>query len=394
MKNIILLTAYLALVMSCGDKEVVTPTVSAPTLSVNDVTLFEGNDHNTVFPFKITLSKTTDKAVTVQFTTRDNTAVGGVDFTAQSGTLTIPANTTEGVVNIQILGDTLKQIDKQFQLILSNPTNATISDSIGLGSIRNDDTFIFIANDGYSTPQTYAGYTMLWQDEFSNTMLDTSVWTREVGGGGWGNNELQFYTNRTDNSYLTNGNLIIEAKQESFGGRNYTSARLITKNKREFTFGRVDIRAKLPKGKGIWPALWALGKKIDQVGWPNCGEIDIMEVIGSQPNKVHGTVHYGPQGATSSIQKTGTYTLPTGDFSDKYYVFSLLWSADNIEVLVNDISYFRTTRAEVGAIYPFNEPFFMLFNVAVGGNWPGSPDATTVFPQRMTVDYIRVFRKL
>jgi hypothetical protein len=394
MKKITFLSYCFALFIACGTKEEVKPTVSDPTLAINDVTLFEGNDQNTIFPFKVTLSKTTDKPITVQFTTRDNTAVGGVDFTAQSGTLTIPANSTEGVINIQILGDTLKQIDKQFQVVLSNVTNATISDSIGLGIIRNDDTFLFIPNEGYITPETYAGYTMLWRDEFSGTLLDTSVWTREVGGGGWGNNELQFYTNRTDNSYLVNGNLIIEAKAENFGGRNYTSARLITKNKREFTFGRVDIRAKLPKGKGIWPALWALGEKIDQVGWPNCGEIDIMEVIGSQPNKVHGTVHFGAQGATTSIQRTATYTLPSGDFSDKYHVFSLIWSVDNIEILVDDISYFTTTRAQVGAIYPFNEPFFMLFNIAVGGNWPGSPDGTTVFPQRMSVDYIRVFRKL
>jgi beta-glucanase (GH16 family) len=292
------------------------------------------------------------------------------------------------------LGDTIKQTDKQFEVILSNPTNATLSTASATGTIRNDDTFIFIPSEGYTTPLDYAGYQRLWSDEFTGATLDSTIWTRETGGGGWGNNELQFYTNRTDNAFLTNGNLVIEAKQEVFGNRNYTSARLITKGKREFTFGRVDIRAKLPKGKGIWPALWMLGKKIDQVGWPNCGEIDIMEIIGSAPNKVHGTVHYGPQGSSTSTQKTGTYTLPSGDFSQKFHVFSLIWTADNIEILVNDISYFKTDRTQVGAIYPFNEPFFMLFNVAVGGNWPGSPDATTVFPQQMTVDYIRVFKKL
>lgn len=238
-------------------------------------------------------------------------------------------------------------------------------------------------------------YKLVWSDEFNYTGLpDSTKWSYDVGGNGWGNNELQYYTDRTDNAYLTNGNLIIEAKKEAFGGRDYTSARLITKGKKDFTFGRVDIRAKLPKGKGIWPALWMLGKKIDQVNWPNCGEIDIMEVIGSKPNIVNGTVHYGAQGATTSISKTATYTLPSGDFSDKFNVFSLIWTQDNMEILVNDISYFKTNRTTVGSIYPFNEPFFMLFNVAVGGNWPGSPDATTVFPQQMIVDYIRVFKKL
>jgi hypothetical protein len=379
--------------LSCKEKDPVVPTPTTPSVSINSVTLFEGNG-TTTFPFKVNLSAATDKDVTVQFTTKDNTAVAGTDYTAKTGTLTIPAKTTEGVIDIIVLGDTIKQTDKQFEVILSNPTNATLSTASATGTIRNDDTFIFIPSEGYTTPLDYAGYQRLWSDEFTGATLDSTIWTRETGGGGWGNNELQFYTNRTDNAFLTNGNLVIEAKQEVFGNRNYTSARLITKGKREFTFGRVDIRAKLPKGKGIWPALWMLGKKIDQVGWPNCGEIDIMEIIGSAPNKVHGTVHYGPQGSSTSTQKTGTYTLPSGDFSQKFHVFSLIWTADNIEILVNDISYFKTDRTQVGAIYPFNEPFFMLFNVAVGGNWPGSPDATTVFPQQMTVDYIRVFKKL
>jgi beta-glucanase (GH16 family) len=292
------------------------------------------------------------------------------------------------------LGDTLKQADKQFEVVLSNPTNATLGTSTGIGTIRNDDTYLFVPSEGYITPETYAGYEKLWNDEFNGTSLDAATWTRETGGGGWGNNELQYYTDRTDNAFVSNGNLTIEAKKENFDTRQYTSARLITKGKKDFTFGRVDIRAKLPKGKGIWPALWMLGKNIDQVKWPNCGELDIMEVIGSIPNRVHGTVHYGPQGASSSTQKTGTYTLPSGDFSDKFNVYSLIWTLDNMEILVNDISFFKTNRTTIGSIYPFNEPFFMIFNVAVGGNWPGSPDATTVFPQQMTVDYIRVFKKL
>jgi Glycosyl hydrolases family 16/Calx-beta domain len=393
MKNLQFLIGIL-IITACGEKgAVVTPVEPTPSVSISSVTLFEGND-KTTFPFKVTLSAAIAKDVTVSYTTKDNTATGGKDFTIKTGTVTIPAKSTESTIEIVVLGDTLKQIDKQFEVVLSNPINATIGTAIGTGTIRNDDTFLFVPSEGYITPETYAGYEKLWNDEFNGTSLDETIWTRETGGGGWGNNELQFYTNRTDNAFVSNGNLTIEAKKENFDTRQYTSARLITKGKKDFTFGRVDIRAKLPKGKGIWPALWMLGKNIDQVRWPNCGEIDIMEVIGSKPNQVHGTIHYGQQGSTTSIQKTGTYTLPSGDFSDKFNVFSLVWTLDNIEVLVNDISYFKTNRTTVGSIYPFNEPFFMLFNVAVGGNWPGSPDATTVFPQQMVVDYVRVFKKL
>ena len=393
MKNIQFLIGLL-IITACGDKgTVITPVEPTPSVSISSVTLFEGND-KTTFPFKVTLSAAITKDVTVSYSTKDNTATGGKDYTTKSGTVTIPAKATEATIEIVALGDTIKQADKQFEIVLSNPTNATIGTGSGIGTIRNDDTYLFVPNDGYTTPETSAGYEKLWNDEFSGTILDATVWTRETGGGGWGNNELQYYTDRTDNAFVTNGNLIIEAKKENFDTRQYTSARLITKGKKDFTFGRVDIRAKLPKGKGVWPALWMLGKKIDQVNWPNCGEIDIMEVIGSKPNIVNGTVHYGAQGATTSISKTATYTLPSGDFSDKFNVFSLIWTQDNMEILVNDISYFKTNRTTVGSIYPFNEPFFMLFNVAVGGNWPGSPDATTVFPQQMIVDYIRVFKKL
>jgi beta-glucanase (GH16 family) len=396
MKNIsITLFAFIGFMVSaCGEKgNTVTPIEPTPSVSISSVTLFEGNE-KTTFPFKVTLSTAIAKDVTVSFTTKDNTATGSKDFTAKTGIVTIPAKATEATLDIIVLGDTIKQTDKQFEVVLSNPINAVLGTSTGIGTIRNDDTYLFVPSEGYITPETYAGYEKLWNDEFNGTSLDETIWTRETGGSGWGNNELQFYTNRTDNAFVSNGNLTIEAKKENFDTRQYTSARLITKGKKDFTFGRVDIRAKLPKGKGIWPALWMLGKNIDQVKWPNCGEIDIMEVIGSIPNRVHGTVHYGAQGTSTSIQKTGTYTLPSGDFSDKFNVYSLIWTADNMEILVNDISYFKTNRTTIGSIYPFNEPFFMIFNVAVGGNWPGSPDATTVFPQQMTVDYVRVFKKL
>lgn len=192
---------------------------------------------------------------------------------------------------------------------------------------------------------------------------------------------------------MYDGHMVIEARNEAFGGSNYTSSRLITRGKREFRYGRIDIRAVLPEGRGLWPALWMLGRNITQVGWPACGEIDIMELIGSNPGRVLGTVHFGNSTAQRQFVG-GSKTLPSGKkFSEEFHVFSLIWEQNRIRWLVDDEEYFEFTPAQSGGgPYPFNNHFFFIFNVAVGGTLPGSPDATTVFPQRMIVDYIRVFQ--
>ncbi len=392
MKNKLLYLFILLALASCSPKEQpVTPTI--PTISIDNISAFEG-EKTVTFSFRVSLSTASDQTVTVDFATADATAAAGSDYVAKSGKVTFSPKTTEGVVEITVVGDTLKEADETFNVVLSNPTNATLLNNIGAGTIRNDDTYLFIPAEGYTTPETYSGYEKAWQDEFNGTTLDATSWGFDIGGGGWGNNELQYYTNRPENVYLTNGNLVIEAKKEEFSGRSYTSARLLTKGKREFTFGRIDIRAKLPVGKGIWPALWMLGKKIDQTSWPACGEIDIMELVGKDPNKVYGTLHWGT--STATHQSFGTnYLLPTGNFSDKFHVFSLVWEADKMEILMDDISYYKFDKSKIGSSpYPFNEAFFLIFNVAVGGDWPGSPDASTVFPQQMIVDYVRVFKKI
>ena len=394
MKRILFASVITAFLFGCSsaDKPVVTP--DPPTISINSIALFEG-DALTTFTFKVNLSRAYDQTITVDFATADGTAGAGTDYVAKSGTLTFKPQTTEGVIDITVLGDTLKEPDETFNVVLSKPTNATIVTAIGTATIRNDDTYVFIPADGYETPTTYTGYEKVWQDEFSGTTLDASSWGFDVGGSGWGNNELQYYTNnRPENIYLDNGKLVIQAKKESFSGREYTSSRILTKGKREFTFGRVDIRAKLPVAKGLWPALWMLGKKIDQTSWPACGEIDIMELVGLNANKVYGTMHWGA--STATHQSFGTnYALPSGTYADKFHVYSIVWELDKIEIFMDDISYVKFDKSKVGAAaYPFNEPFFFIFNVAVGGDWPGSPDASTVFPQQMVVDYVRVFKKL
>lgn len=252
-----------------------------------------------------------------------------------------------------------------------------------------------VTEGGYETPTSYSGYTLFWQDEFTGTSLNTADWNYEIGTGsnGWGNNELQYY--RQENTSVANGLLVIEAKQEAFGGRSYTSSRLTTNNKVEFQYGRVDIRAKLPKGQGIWPALWMLGENFGDVGWPACGEIDIMEMVGGGAGKddtVHGTLHWDNGGSYAcTCEQNNSYTLSSGLFYDKFHVFSIVWTASAIQWYVDD-ELFKTVDITPGNLSEFRNEFFFIFNVAVGGNWPGSPNGSTVFPQRMMVDYVRVFQ--
>ena len=251
-------------------------------------------------------------------------------------------------------------------------------------------------NAGYTSPDSYDGYNKVWSDEFLGTTL-SSDWTFELGDGcpalcGWGNQELEIY--KKENTSLQDGNLVITAKKENQGTRNYTSSRLITKGKKFFTYGRVDIRAKLPKGQGIWPALWMLGENISEVSWPKCGEIDIMEMVGgSSENRdgtIHGTVHWDNAGSNANYG--GKTSLPFGIFNDEYHVFSIIWDAEKIVWLLDNVQYHVIDIRPV-ELNEFQKPFFFILNVAVGGTWPGIPDGSTVFPQEMKVDYIRVFQK-
>ena len=390
----ILLINFSLLIAACGDKTSDdTPTPELPKLSIGSATLFEGNENQT-FRFQVSVNVAIEEVIRVDFATVEVTAQEGIDFERTVGTLSIEAGERNAFIDVEIVADSLKEADEEFKVVLSNAVNATILNSEGLGTIRNDDTYVFVPEDGYITPESYTGYNLTWRDEFNGTTLNTADWTHEIGGHGWGNQELQYYTDRTENSYLSDGNLIIEAKKENHNGSGYTSARLITQNKQSFAFGRIDIRAILPEGQGIWPALWMLGQNFGSVGWPACGEIDIMELVGHEPSITHGTAHWGPQGQTYSHHKGQSYHLSGGEkFSDKYHVFSLLWEANSIKWLVDDNEFYSLTPSDVNGNYPFNADFFFIFNIAVGGVWPGSPDATTQFPQRMYVDYVRVFQK-
>jgi beta-glucanase (GH16 family) len=346
--------------------------------------------------FYLNSNKITTNSISVDYSLLDGTATSPGNYVAASGTITIPANQTQAIIDVQIKGDptNLRQANLQFTVQLSNPKFCTVTASTAKGTILTEDgTYLPTDNTGYTTPLTYPGYTLAWSDEFAGANLDLGVWNQEIGNNsGWGNNEQEYYTNSFKNTFLSNGNLIIEARKEALGGFNYSSGRMTTQNKKNFKFGRIDIRAKLSVGKGIWPTLWMLGANISSAGWPACGEIDIMELIGTYPGRVSGTVHW--KNSSGNHDSKGTnYNLSSGDFSQQFHVFSIVWAQDIIKWYVDDQLYLTTTNADVGtANYPFNADQFLLFNVAVGGNWPGSPDAATAFPQRMFIDYIRVFQ--
>ena len=245
-----------------------------------------------------------------------------------------------------------------------------------------------------SEARAYADYSDLkWSDEFDNPAIDQTKWSFELGGGGWGNKELEYYTSSTDNAFINNGNLVIQAKQQSMGGLDYTSARMLTKGKQSFQFGRIDVRAKLPKGQGIWPAIWMMGSDIDTNNWPKCGEIDMMELRGQQPNKFLTTMHFAKPDGTHELKGGPDQTLANGNFSDDFHIFSSVRSKNQIRFYLDGNLYYTFTNGDVGGNnYPFNNSFFMLLNMAVGGNFLGNPDATTVFPQQLQVDYVRYYQ--
>lgn len=257
-----------------------------------------------------------------------------------------------------------------------------------------------------ASPTAYASnpavWTLVWSDEFdgpNGSAVDSSKWSFDVGGNGWGNNELETYTSRTANSDLESGRLAIKALKETLTGadnitRNYTSARLLTKNKFTQAYGRFEARIKIPYGQGLWPAFWMLGDNIDTAHWPNCGEIDIMENIGKEPSIVHGTFH-GP-GYSGGSGVSAAYTLPSAQkFSDDFHTFAVEWEPNVMRFYVDGLLYKTRTPADLptGTSWVFDHPFFIILNVAVGGGWPGNPDASTVFPQQMLVDYVRVYQR-
>jgi beta-glucanase (GH16 family) len=235
---------------------------------------------------------------------------------------------------------------------------------------------------------------LVWSDEFNHKGLpDSAKWSYDVGNSGWGNNELQFYSERRkENARVEKGNLIIEARKENYKGAKYTSTRLVSKNKGDWQYGRIEIRAKLPYGLGMWPAIWMLPTDWKYGGWPHSGEIDIMENVGYMPDSVFGSIHTGKYHHSIGTQKTkGVYLT---DLKTAYHVYSINWTTNIVEFFIDGKKYFEFKKEKPDSeVWPFDEKFHLLLNVAVGGSWGGQKGIDdSIFPQKMMIDYVRIYQ--
>ncbi len=242
------------------------------------------------------------------------------------------------------------------------------------------------------------GYQLVWSDEFNYTGLpDPKKWGYDVGGNGWGNQELQYYTEyRSENARVENGKLIIQARLENYQGSSFTSARLVTTNRGDWTYGRIEVRAKLPYGKGTWPAIWMLPTtwNLGNGSWPDNGEIDIMEHVGYDPGIIHGSTHCNKYVFTKGTQKTATINI--ADCMTTFHNYIMEWTKDDIKMYVDDKLYFTSYNEGAGWQYwPFFKDFHLLLNIAVGGTWGGAQGIdASIFPQKMEVEYVRVYKKI
>ncbi len=396
MKVLCLVLGCCLLVISCS-KSKGNPGNSVPTMTFPDVSMAEGTGGDVNMELKLTLNHGYSQTVTVNYSTVNGTAKGGDDFVAAiNQSISFQPNETEKKVIIPIVADDVKEADENFYVRFSNPVNVTLLRETSTITLTNDDTRVEFNNSGYDAPASYPGYTLAWSDEFNGASLDAAAWSAEQGDGcpglcGWGNNELQYYLPPPNNLFFQDGKMIIEAKAEAYGGKSYTSSRIKTQNKKTFKYGRIDIRAILPKGSGIWPAFWMLPQANVYGGWPRSGEIDIMELKGGEPSRSLATMHFGPGPNSTYISRS--YTLSSGTFNDQFHVFSIEWKQDQIKCFVDNNLFSTISKADLGVnTYPFNEQFYFLINLAVGGNFPGPVNENTTFPQWLIVDYVRVYQ--
>jgi beta-glucanase (GH16 family) len=278
---------------------------------------------------------------------------------------------------------------------LPQPSPTSVKDA---ASADADPAEAAPSDDGGSD-SSVPGYTLTWSDEFNGpngTPPDPSKWNYDIGGSGWGNKEREYYTSDLANSQQQGGYLVVTATPDGassqqcwYGTCSFTSARLNTAGLFSQAYGRFETRAQMPFGQGLWPAIWMLGSNIGSVGWPACGEIDFLETIGSDITDNHGSLH------APSYNPSATYSLPNGaQYSDAFHTFAVEWDPGEVRFYVDDQLYETQDQSDMnGGTWEFNQSFFLIINVAVGGNWPGDPDSTTTFPQTMKVDWVRVYQK-
>jgi len=390
------LIAFIALLFSCGNEDDHISNSDLPEIIASDLEIAEGNEgeHEVALSFK--LSKASSMEVSLRYSTEGLTAKADDDFVSSIGeeVTFVPGDTIENVQLI-IVGDNNLELKEEIRLVITEVENASFDGIHPVVAIKNDDSFTPVEDEeGFITPSDYPGMELIWSDEFDGPNLNPDFWNYDIGDGcpelcGWGNREIQYYTMDEENVFLEDGRLHIRADNRLETSQ-FISGRINTKGKQEIKFGRIDIRAKLPRTQGIWPAIWMLGSNIDFVGWPASGELDIMELRGQEPDKILGTVHWDDGGhnflgSEITLERNST-------FSDKFHVFTILWEKNSIHWLVDYEEFFNVNPARLKGKYPFNQPFFFIFNVAIGGDFVGSIDASTEFPQTMEIDYVRVFR--
>jgi beta-glucanase (GH16 family) len=366
-----------------GNDVTATPVVTTDAVSEFRKTV------DTDFEFKISIPHASASDVSVDYVTSDGTAVAGIDFIFTSGTAVIPAGSLSSIVKVKVKGDSLRRDFQVFHLNVNHPVNCTIADTDAIGKIENRDGLYFpVDSAGYHTSDSHL--TLVWSDEFNGRSIDETKWSFDIGNNGWGNHELQYYTNRTQNAFVSSGNLIIEARKENYYGDfgDFTSARLTTMGKKNFKYGRIEIRAKVPGVEGFMSALWMMGSNVGSVGWPGCGEIAIMQLPHSE-NVVYSTLRWGD--SPTSVHQAGNNRSLGVVNENPFHVFTASWDANDIAMYVDDSMVFHKATGEGGSP-PFDHDFFLIFNLAVGGDWPGPPNATTQFPQRLVIDYVRVFQ--
>jgi beta-glucanase (GH16 family) len=267
---------------------------------------------------------------------------------------------------------------------------------VGIGLVTSataqDDATTEATPEPEATPIVVPeGWELVWHDEFDGDEINEENWTYDIGAGGWGNGESQYYTDRPENARIEDGFLVIEARQERFMESYYTSARLKSQGLQEFQYGRIEARLRVPVGRGLWPAFWMLGSNFSEVGWPNSGEIDIMEYIGREPDLIFGTIH-GP--GYSGALGLSHWNRQDYDIADEFHTYGIEWDEDQITWFYDGEEYGSYSRSDVGERdWPFDQPFFFILNLALGGTLPGPIGLDTVFPTQYLVDYVRVFQR-
>lgn len=319
-----------------------------------------------------------------QSTATDNTPPSNLTVNAtvkgdSSGNVSFVSNATNAVSYDYDFGNGVYQTVPTGSVSYKYPTSGTYAVSVTAKSASG------LTISKQISVTVGVAVVLVWSDEFNTDGApDPSKWGYDLGGGGWGNNESEYYTNRLTNAVVSNGTLKINAYKESYSGNSYTSARILTKDKFSFKYGKIEVRAKLPVGAGVWPAIWMLGSNISTAGWPACGEVDIMEQKGSEPDKIHGTLHHPGHSGGNGDGSSTTITNATTEF----HRYGFEWSAATMKFSVDDVVYYTFNN---NSSLPFNQNFFIILNVAMGGNFSGPMDPS-ITSAVMEVDYVRVYQ--